>query len=179
MVLTKIYRTILLVFLSNSVFVVGQTIEYDKLTLQGLSFYSKKDTILQVLGNPIEIKEPNYECGALSSEWQSVAFYQLIFDGYIFTGNDSYLIEKINFEINDNINLNYKGHTLNSRTSIADAKEIFGVIQLQTSRSDNLNKEVFLNGIHMLKGEPTFADDGIILTFKNDQLVRFEYWSSC
>lgn len=175
----KFKLILLFAFLLHPVFVIGQKIEYNKLQLPGLSFFSEKSQIIAELGNPEKIIEPNYDCGFLSKDSQGMPFFQLHYGNVIFTGNEKYLIEKIDFRGKKSTELHYGEFVLNSETTIEEIEGIFGEFEPRKSRFNKLDREVFLNGIFSLNGKPTLADDGIILTFRNGMLIRFDYWSPC
>lgn len=152
---------------------LGQNLDFDKFQFNGLNFFSSKSKIIEKLGKPKGEFEPNYACGGLSSDWQGVKYFTLDYENTKFTGNkkEKYLIEKIDFENDVSVELNYGNHKLNCETGLNRLSEIFG-----QQIKDRINK-CQINGEFSVHHE--IRDDGIILEIKNGKLIQFRYWTSC
>lgn len=150
----------------------AQTIDFDKLTFQSLKPYSSKEKIIEKLGTPKTVLEPNYECGFLSSEEQNKSFYTLDYNDFKFTGNDndSYVLDEINFE-NNPVVLSYSSHQLNSKTDINTLAKIFGMDAFLNLPSDT--------GVVIVPNKNKVQEDGYGFEIKNGKLISIHYWSPC
>ena len=152
--------------------IFGQNVNYDLIKFNDLNFFSTKKEIIEKLGNPNKIYEPNYECGFLSSDEQGKEYFTLKYDKIIFTGNETekYVLEKINFENDNSIILNYGKYKLTCETELNELVKIFGN-EIIKYFDNNLNGEIILRHYEY--------DSGIRIELKNGKLIRFEYWSPC
>ena len=165
------YITILLLLLYTH-FTFGQTVDFNKIKFNGLNFYSTKSEIIKKFGKPKKVFNPNYECGFLSGDGQSVFYFTLDYGRTKFTGNktDKYVLEKINFENDDSIVLNYKQYKLTCKTTFKELTEIFGKKIIKLIGKD-------LNGSFTIMHKNN--DDGIVLEVKKGKLTSVTYWSPC
>ena len=150
----------------------AQTIDFDKIKFQGLTSSSSKELIIEKLGSPETVYEPNYECGFLSSEEQSKNFSTLDYTNFKFTGNetDNYILNEICFN-NESIVLNYAEYQLNSKTDIKTLVEIFNEDSFLTLPSDT--------GVVIVPNKNKTQEDGFGFEIKNGKLISIHYWSPC
>ncbi|MFD0933300.1 hypothetical protein ACFQ0R_11890 [Psychroflexus salinarum] len=150
----------------------AQTIDFDKLTFQNLSPFSSKEKIIEKLGGPQAVYEPNYECGFLSAEEQNKPFYTLDYNEFKFTGNDneSYVLDKINFETRPVV-LTYSGHQINSKTDINTLAKIFSMDAFLDLPSDT--------GVVIIPNKNKVQEDGYGFEIINGKLISIHYWSPC
>ena len=159
---------ILLLFFSTSV--NAQFLNQKLLTVNGISFFSTKEQIIDKFGNPEQTYEPKYECGFLSSEEQGKKFYSLVYSGIKFTGNeyDNYLIEEIDFTKNGSLQLNYGEINLNSIPTIEKLAQVLGLESEIENPEDKMLRAYFEN-----------SEDAVFFIFKNGRLIKLDYWSPC
>ncbi len=151
---------------------IAQTVDFNKIKFKGLSFYSSQNEIIKKLGKPKKIYKPNYECGFLSNGEQDEIYFTLDYGRIKFTGSkaEKFVLEKINFENDNSIVLNYKQFRLSYKTTFNDLLEIFGKKIIKLIGTD-------LNGRFTIMHEKN--DDGIIIELKKGRLIQIEYWSPC
>ena len=150
----------------------GQTIDFGKFKYKGLNFFSSESDIIAKIGKPKKVYEPNYECGFLSNDEQGLIYYTLDYGKIKFTGNktEKFVLEKINFENNNSMILNYGKYKLTNKTTFNELIEIFGKEITNLIGRD-------LNGRFIIMHEKN--DDGIAIEVKNGKLIQIEYWSPC
>jgi hypothetical protein len=162
--------TILILLYSHLTF--GQTVDFDKMKFNGLNFYSTKSEIINKLGNPKRVYYPNYECGFLSGDGQGIVYYTLDYGKIKFTGNerDKYFLEKVDFENNNSLVLNYKQYKLSCKTTLNELIKIFGSGIIKLLKENRHGKFTLMH---------EKCDDGIVIEIKKGKLVKIEYWSPC
>ncbi len=183
----QIFFLLLLVFSTSSNFGQDQdlkdyinnlkvdSIQLDQITIDGVNFYSNKQELIDGLGKPDSIVNPHYECGGFSDDGQAQIFIQYFYQSFNFIGsNDAYQIEKINFQNNDLISINFKGFKFNNETKINVFKGLFP--KSYKSRSVKAGKSNY-EGLTLLPS--ILSDDRTFFTFKDGLLVEFEYWTPC
>lgn len=150
----------------------AQNIDFDKLIFEDISCYSSKLNIIEKLGEPLKIYNPDYECGFLSSDEQMKEFETLEYESIKFTGNkdDKFIIDEINFS-NTSTSITYSTFQLNSETTLADLNKIFGYIN-----TDNLKND---SGILIIPNENKLKEDGFQFILKNGKLISVMYWNPC
>jgi hypothetical protein len=150
----------------------GQTVDFDKFKFKGLSFSSSKKEIINKLGNPKKVYNPNYECGFLSGDGQGIVYHTLDYGKIKFTGNDSdkYVLEKVDFENNNSLVLNYKQYKLSCKTTLNELIKIFGSGIIKLLKENRHGKFTLMH---------EKCDDGIVIEIKKGKLVKMEYWSPC
>jgi glutaredoxin-related protein len=138
-----------------------------------------KQNLVKNLGVPLEISYPEYECGFLSNDEQSLKFESLHYAGILFTGSepDSYTIEEIRFNQQTTWSVTYKKHWLSNRTTLKEFLEIFELhIELDNPKTEQrIEMSMLLPEGH----DQTISDDLYFFTFNNGRLVSMEYWSPC
>ncbi|MEP0365572.1 MAG: hypothetical protein ABJN36_08820 [Cyclobacteriaceae bacterium] len=164
----NLIKITLLLVISTSV--NAQFLNQKLLTVNGLSFISTKEQIIEEFGIPDRTFEPNYECGFLSSEEQGKEFHSLEYSGIKFTGNqyDNYLIEELDLTKNSSIQLNYGEISLNTIPTIEELAKILGLESEIESPTDTMLRAYF--------GK---SDDAVFFIFKNGRLIKLDYWSPC
>lgn len=150
----------------------AQNIDFDKLNFQGLPPNSPRELIIEKLGNPERILDPNYECGFLSAEEQNKDFFTLDFGDFQFTGNetDNYILDKIHFG-SESIVLNYSYYKFNSSTEITTLAKIFGMEAFLNLPSDT--------GVVIIPNKNKTQEDGFEFAIENGKLRSIYYWSPC
>ncbi|MFV8282778.1 hypothetical protein ACNKXS_14615 [Christiangramia marina] len=166
------YFTILYLLLFLTEPMLAQNIDFKKLEVNGQSICSSKSLILEKFGEPLEITNPDYECGFLSSAEQMKEFESIVYKDFVFTGNreDDYILDE--FKFNSQIfTLNYGGIDLNKGTTIDKLQEIFGKFD-DEYRSD---QSIYI----FIPNQDKMQDDGYLFQFNKGKLVLIEYWSRC
>ena len=150
-------------------------IDFDKLRLHQLAFISSRSQVQQRLGKPQVITEPNYECGAYSSQEQGQKFYELRYPQVRFIGNskEGYAIDFAYFSAKSPA-LTYGGQPLTNRTTVADLQRLFG----PGTHSAKIKTAEMPQGQEAVSVSSKY-DDGAIFWFSRGRLVKFEYWSPC
>jgi len=163
------FLTVILLSFQNT---GAQNIDFDKLIFEDISCYSSKVNIVEKLGEPLKIYNPNYECGFLSSDEQMKEFETLEYENIKFTGNneDKFIIEEINFN-NKSTSITYSNFQLNSETTLSDLEEIFGTIITNDFKNDS--------GIVIVPNENKIKEDGFQFVIKDGKLISIMYWSPC
>jgi hypothetical protein len=160
-----IVLTVMFSFFTSLIYCQNNPISFKHFEVSGLSFISKKNEIMRVLGKPQAVVEPKYECGFFSEEEQGKKFYSLQYSNLIFTGNASqgYQLEKVVFNNKRDHNIRYKGTRITFRTTKGEMETIFGT---KVGRNEITLSE--------RKGETK-----IVFTFKNGLLSEMRYWTPC
>lgn len=151
---------------------LAQNIDLEKIEFRGLGFCSSEEMIIENLGDPEKVFEPDYECGYLSAEEQNKKIYTLDYKDFRFTGNntENYVIDEICFN-NEAVVLNYLNYQIDSGTTIHKLAEIFGQSSFPNLRSDS--------GVVIIPNKDRNEEDGFEFEFKNGKLVCMRYWSPC
>ncbi|MFN8863648.1 MAG: hypothetical protein ACK500_12875 [Flavobacteriales bacterium] len=140
-------------------------VDTERLRVNDLEYRTSKEKIIGDFGMPMEIVEPNYECGFLSKDEQGVPYYSMKYDNLVFTGNDceGYLMEEVFFDSALNVRITYNGRALSGATAVREFEEIF------STQADGEIVSLFFKG----------ADDALVFTFKKGRLSNMRYWSPC
>jgi len=164
--------TILYLLLIFTEPMLAQDIDFKKLKVNGQNICSSKTVILEQFGQPIEITNPDYECGFLSSAEQMKEFESIVYKDMIFTGNreDDYILDQYKFNSEKYI-LNYGGVDLEKGTSIEMLQKIFGKFD-DEYRSD---QSIYI----FIPNQDKVQEDGYLFQFTKGNLVLIEYWSRC
>ncbi|MEM6765295.1 MAG: hypothetical protein AAF655_10230 [Bacteroidota bacterium] len=150
----------------------GQDINLRMIQFEGLTLVSSSAEIQELLGTPIKVYEPNYECGGLSAEWQAQPIFSLVYEDITFTGNKSwgYVIEEIRFGGNKEYVLTYGEFTLDENTKADKLLAIFG---------KEIQITPFENGISRVFIPDSACDEGLEIELKNGKLSKITYWTPC
>jgi len=152
------------------------TISLEDLKYKGVSFTTNEKIIIETLGKPDSIKYPQYNCGGFSNEWQGKEYVQYYYESLNYIGEGGwFIIEKVNFEINDSIFLTYFDNYFNSKTGIKLIEKLFPksyINRYVENNGDNLYENVYLL-------PQLISDDNIILCFKNGLLISITYFTPC
>ncbi|ANQ51750.1 hypothetical protein MY04_4412 [Flammeovirga sp. MY04] len=168
------FRLIIIVLICVSSISYGQVKAFDfsKLTFKGQEIILSKDVVIKTFGQG-EIKDPQYECGFYSNDQPGAPYYQISFDSFNYIGSDSekFILEHVNFNLYSDLSIQYEKWTLNGQTTKADLIKIFGDnVETYFANNPELNDILIHN---------TNGDDGVIFSFKENRLIRFQYWSPC
>jgi hypothetical protein len=147
----------------------------DDLRFSGLEFSSTKELIWETLGK-VEERRVFYECGFHSEDEQGKAFYELNYPSFTWIGNEAegYTLNKLIFDSEAQIKLNYKNHVFSGKTSQKELEDLFN------QKSEPIN--VFGRDNENLQNISLWfekSDDGCHFFFKEGKLVEFGYWSPC
>ena len=164
------FRSFLLLVLISGASLQAQTLDVEKLKFKGLSFNSTKEEIIKILGQPRKVYEPNFECGALSSEKQGKPFYALEYVNIRFVGNeeDGYVVDE--YRLSYGMSFTYNGVKLDMDSSLDKLIEVFGM-ELFGSFHDSSTD----NTIIRFKN----SDNGIMFYLKDGRLSMLSFWSPC
>ena len=164
--------TIFLLFIST--IVLGQQSDFDlkKIKFNGLAFSTTKEIIIKSLGEGKKV-EPNYECGFFANDQDGGPYYQLVYNDFNYIGSDKekFLLEKVGFDVNGTIKMNYGDKLLSGQTTESDFVEMFGenIRDNYEKRGDRSTFLLYSKG----------SDDGALFIFEKGRLHKFEYWSPC
>jgi hypothetical protein len=147
-------------------------IELDDLKFKGLGIISTKGKIIESLGEP-KIVDTNYECGAFTNDNPGGPYYQLVYTDFNYIGSDKeeFFLENVDFDINGKMKIYYQDKVLSGRTTVDDFIKIFGD-KVKHSFVRHSDHDTFLL-------RSTDSTDGVVFTFKNGRLNKFEYWAPC
>jgi len=164
--------TILFLLLIFAEPMLAQDIDFKKLKVNGQSICSSKSLILEKFGEPIEITNPDYECGFLSSAEQMKEFESMVYKDIVFTGNreGDYILDEFKFN-SDIYTLNYDGVDLKKGITIEKLQEIFGKFD-----DRYISDQTKYIGI---PNQDKIQEDGYSFQFENGKLVLIKYWSPC
>jgi len=128
---------------------------------------SNKEKILELIGQPDSISEPNYECGFHSTAEQGRKFYQYYYGSMNFILSDKGAdIERISFDKTQEIQIN--DLRVHHKTTF---DEIVKLMNLKIA--PNANPSFLI--IHP-KGA---YDEHYELEFKEGKLIQFSIWTPC
>ena len=166
------YSTVLYLLLFLTEPMLAQNIDFKKFEVNGQSICSSKSLILEKFGEPIEITNPDYECGFISSAEQMKEFESMVYKDIVFTGNreDDYILDEFKFN-SDIYTLNYGGIHLDKGTTIEKLQEIFGKFDDEYSSDQSIY--IFI------PNQDKVQEDGYLFQFTKGNLVLIEYWSRC
>lgn len=148
----------------------GTPFDFTRLHYQGAPDLASKTRLVQLLGAPARITQPNYECGALSAREQGRKFYSLHYGLAIFTGNatDKYQLDVVKFA-SGSPPLHYGAHAWSAATTIKDLRQLFGADLRVGQQPDG----------QLLVSVSSKQDDEAVFIFKNGHLQEFQHWSPC
>jgi hypothetical protein len=145
--------------------------DFGKLHYRGAPDLVSKPRLVQLLGPPARITQPDYECGALSAREQGRKFYSLHYGLATFTGNatDNYQLDAVKFAAGSQP-LHYGSHAWSAATTVSDLREVFGAdLKLAKQPGGQLLASV----------SSKMGEEGAVFIFKKGQLVEFQHWSPC
>lgn len=160
--------SILLLLIVNVSFT--QEFNSDSLSFNGLKMWSTKSEIINVLGQPDRIYEPNFECGFLSSDEQGKPFYAMVYENVVFVGNDKdkYVLDEI--DLADGLTINYGNQELSNKSNLDRLIEVIGDKKFESLHDTSTDSRTLFN-----KG----SDGGWRFTLENGRLVSIGFWSPC
>lgn len=152
----------------------GQEIDLEKVRFRGLDFTTTKEKVIKAFGQGKRV-ETNYECGFFTNDQELGPYYQLVYNSFDYIGSDKdkFFLQHVNFDTKGEIKLDYLNTQLSGQTTIGDFTKIFGDKVIE-----NFEKHLDQDVVSILvysKG----SDDGAVFTFKNNKLVKFQYWTPC
>ncbi len=145
-------------------------IDFNKLKLNGVLFFENKTSDCnKILGKPIETIKIVYgeSCGL---NWENADFETYYKGLKCEQYKDSSCIKYINFKNNPDLFVNYETLKFSNSTSLDDMKLRYPNIK---------SYSVFDNGTAFSLSLGDGVDDKIILIFRNDKLVEFNYSIPC
>jgi hypothetical protein len=143
------------------------------LKFKGLEFGTTREAIVAAVGQGRKV-DTNYECGFFSNDQEGGPFYQLVYAKFNYIGSDKeklFYLEHVNFDAEGNIELMYLKWRLTGKTAMAEFARMFG------DRAKDVVAELRDDNSILLYSKG--SDDGAIFWFKNDRLLKFEYWTPC
>jgi hypothetical protein len=145
--------------------------DFAKLHYRGAPDRASKPRLVQLLGPPARITQPNYECGALSASEQGRKFYSLHYGLAVFTGNvtDKYQLNQVKFAAGSAV-LHYGTHAWGATTTVADLRRVFGA-DLKIGEQPE--------GQQLVSIPAKDGDEGAVFIFKKGHLIEFNHWSPC
>lgn len=149
----------------------GTSFDFAKLHYRGAPDLASKPRLVQLLGPPARITQPNYECGALSASEQGRKFYSLHYELAVFTGNatDKYQLDRVRF-VAGSQPLHYDSHAWGAATTIKDLRNVFGA-DLKVGEQPE--------GQQLVSVSSKDGEEGAVFIFKKGHLVEFQHWSPC
>lgn len=164
--------TILLTLLTALAYGQERDFDFNKVSFRGINFSATKETIINAFGQP-KIAQTEYECGFFTNDQPGGPYYQLVYPDYNYIGSDKerFYLEHVHFDIKGAVKLQYGNRVLSGLSTKADIIEIFGD-RAKTYFKENPGEESIL-----LLSES--SDDGVVLTFKGNTLIKFQYWTPC
>jgi hypothetical protein len=148
----------------------SSTFDFGKLRYRDVPFSDTKAHIARRLGAPTTTTEPHYECGGLSSQEQNRRFYSLHYGPATYTGNarDSYVLEQVRFT-SPAVALYYGAQKLTAAATLHTVRQLFNTTKPANQQQDGTTL-LFISSKN---------DDGVVFTFKNGHLLKYEYWTPC
>jgi len=145
---------------------LGQQEGFDlnKIKFRGLDFFVTKEKVIATFGEP-KIIDPEYECGFYSNNQTGGPYYQLMYDNFNYIGSETenFQLENVEFDIKGEIRLAYGDYEISGLTTKNEFAKLFG------KYPDDDVIIIFSEG----------SDDGARFRFKDEKLIKFEYWSPC
>jgi hypothetical protein len=147
-------------------------IELENLKFKGLGFSSTKEKIIESFGQP-KIIATNYECGAFTNDQPGGPYYLLDYNGFNYIGSDkeTFSLNIVEFDKKGITKLQLGDKELSGLTTEDDFIKIFGE-KVKDKFVKHSDHDTFL--LHSRD-----SDDGVVFTFKNGRLHKFEYWTPC
>ena len=142
----------------------GQT-DFSKLRLSPLAFTSSRSQVQQLLGQPLAVVDPHYECGEHVSQPKGATFYQLRYRQAVFIGTtkQGYELESFQFAPAGPARLTYAGKPLSAATTLPELTRLLG--PLETYKNKDGSVEVVVRQ----------EDASGIFTFKAGKLASYEF----
>jgi hypothetical protein len=164
--------TVLLTFLTALAYGQERDFDFNKVSFRGIEFSATKETIIKAFGQP-KIAQTDYECGFFTNDQPGGPYYQLVYPDHNYIGSDKerFHLEHVHFDIQGDVKLQYGNRVLSGLSTKADIIEIFGD-RAKTYFKENPGEDSIL-----LLSES--SDDGVVLTFKGNTLIEFQYWTPC
>jgi hypothetical protein len=146
--------------------------ELKNIKFKGLEFTTTKEIIIKSFGQGRKV-ETNYECGFFTNDQDGGPYYQLVYADFNYIGSDKekFYLEHVNFDIKGKIKIYYQDKELSGQTTKDDFIKIFGDKIKQQFEKYQEKDSILMRS--------TGGDDGVIFTFKNGRLHKFEYWTPC
>lgn len=167
-----LHTAFLMIFLCSGVWGQQQEFDLKKIAFHGLSFSQPKEIIKKKFGEP-EVHFPAYECGFHADDQPGGPYYQLVYPNFNYIGSDTenFFLEHVEFDLAGKIRLYYKGEVLSGLMTKAEFAAILGSSAKEHFKNYPADDDILL----FSEG----SDDGARFVFKNEKLIRFEYWSPC
>lgn len=159
-------------FIHTILFGQERNLVFSKFKFQGNEFSLAKADVIKAFGQP-KIVDPNYECGFYSNDQPGQPYYQLTYSYFNYIGSDkeNFILESLDFDSKGKVILLYGDKILTGLTTKSEFAKIFG----EDARTHFEKHPDKVELILFAKD----SDDGVLFTFKNGRLIKFEYWSPC
>ena len=117
---------------------------YDDISINGINTKSTEKELITAFGKPNSITEPNYDCGALSSEWNKVKITLYSWDGIDFHCVNGILeVWKIDFR-KANPKIKTKQLTFDKNTTLTKLKKAFpNSYQIWKEQNEKYGSKIF------------------------------------
>jgi hypothetical protein len=170
--MVRIRLTILFILLTTVLRGQEHDFELKAIRFRGLEFNTTRRTIVKSLGQGKKV-DTNYDCGFFTNDQPNGPYYQLVYADFIYIGSDKekFYLQTVYFDTNGKNKLQYKNNDLTGLTTKDDFIGIFGDAASKHFQENPEKDSILL----FSKG----SDDGAIFTFRNNRLIKFEYWTPC
>jgi len=164
--------TLILLFVTSLGMAQETDFDLNKIRFKKLEFRSSKEAIIRSAGEP-EIKDTNYECGSYAKDQPDGPYYQLIYKGFNYIGNDKedFVLESLTFDPKGKVKLEYGTVSVSGLTTKPEFIKMF----------ESAGKKFFVESSNkesiLLFSKDT--GDGAKFFFQDGKLIKYEYWSPC
>lgn len=157
--------TAFLFFTTGTCFAQNGKIDFAKLHVSGLAVMASKSQVAKLLGKPLAVVEPHYECGEYSSQQMGQKFYELRYRQAVFIGNlrQGYELESFKFTPAGPARLTYGRWQLSAATTLPEFARMVG--PLETYKAKDGSVEVVVRQ----------QDATATFTFKAGRLTEYAF----
>lgn len=149
-----------------------EVLDYRSIKINGVSWGASESVLIGIFGTPDTVFDPQYDCGAYSTDWQDIENVRL----FRYPGIDFLLVDgavvflDMYFNNNVGLKLSWEAGALSGKTTIEELKELFPVAYDSWL---NTGQGVF----RLLTCEA--CDSEVWLHIENGQVKRVQFWESC
>lgn len=140
-------------------------IDFSKLRLSQLASTASRGQVQQLLGQPLAVVDPHYECGEHVSQPKGLTYYQLRYRQAVFIGNakQGYELESFQFAPAGPARLTYAGRPLSAATTLPELTRLLGPLETHNNKDGSVEVVVWQQ------------DASAIFTFRAGKLASYDF----